>query len=108
MKAFFKSEDVFNITGRGLVITGHILIGAIHIGDSIKIGDKYFVIKGVESFSRNFGTSLPTDDHIGILITDQTKDEFIKTNGDMLGDNHEIKSFSERREDKINDLLDNG
>jgi len=98
MKARFKLEDVFTITGRGTVITGRLEYGSFLVNDIITIGVKHYIIKGVEQFRKAFG-NLPGD-NIGILIN-ADKDEIKKNLKDIC----DIRDKSEIRDDKINSIL---
>jgi translation elongation factor EF-Tu-like GTPase len=76
MKAQFLFEDAFNITGRGIVITGRIESGEIETGDMINIGGDFFKIKGRESFRGSVGY---VGKNVGLLIqTKLTKEELMK------------------------------
>lgn len=102
MKAQFRIEDVFIITGRGVVVTGR-LVGpnrSFSTGDIVTIGDKNYTIKGIEESKKTFG-DLPGD-NIGILINGD-KEEIKR----YLKDICDIRSISELRDDRINDILDN-
>jgi len=48
--AKFKIDDVFNITGRGIVLSGEIESGEINTGNYIELGYNSFLITGVEGF----------------------------------------------------------
>ena len=52
MKATFKFEDVFSVTGRGVVITGRIVEGNIDKTCLILMGDKRLSISGIEMFRK--------------------------------------------------------
>ena len=102
MKAQFRIEDVFIITGRGVVVTGR-LVGpnrSFSTGDILTIGDKNYIIKGIEQFKKTFGDLI--GDNVGILINGDKEE--IKKN---LKDICDIKDKSDVREDRINDILDN-
>ena len=109
MKAQFRIEDVFTITGRGVVVTGRLEMGSFNVGDILTIGSKHYVIKGVEKFRKAFG-NLPGD-NIGILINGDKEEikRFIKEESKPLSSLLlcSIRSISEIREDVINDILDN-
>lgn len=67
MKAKFQINDIFTVTGRGIVLSGNIVDGNISKGDLVKIGDELFPIIGVEGFS-NAGGFKPMNPNVGLLI----------------------------------------
>ncbi len=100
MKAKIKNEDVFSITGRGVVIAGRIIEGFIELGDILIIGDKYIKIRGIESFRKAFNTANPGD-NIGILLdSDITKDEAMKYKGQIL----DVTTKSDMRQELLIEL----
>ena len=61
----FKIEDVFIITGRGIVLSGEIISGKINTGDYIEIGTNPFLIIGIESFRKG---DTGVSSRVGLLI----------------------------------------
>lgn len=53
--AQFLLQDWFNITGRGLVITGQIIRGKIAVGDFVCFNDGVVKIKSVEIGDKSSG-----------------------------------------------------
>jgi translation elongation factor EF-Tu-like GTPase len=75
MKAKFGLEDIFNVTGRGVVLTGRIIEGNFNKNDLIVMGDKLISIKAIEMF-RKLMDGAEAGDNVGILIGNQmTVDE---------------------------------
>ena len=65
-------EDVFTITGRGTVATGHIERGSAHVGDPVEIvgmkdEKKSTVITGLEMFRKTLDEAL-AGDNVGALL----------------------------------------
>lgn len=74
-----KIEDVFIITGRGLVITGLIESGCIHLNDKIKsvgsnTGNAY-PICNIDVLGKSLEEAKPGD-NVGLLLRGAPKDEF--------------------------------
>jgi GTPase len=61
--AQFLLQDWFNLTGRGLVITGQIIRGQIASGDFVCLNDEPIKIKSVE-----IGDKRPNDFFIGLIL----------------------------------------
>jgi translation elongation factor EF-Tu-like GTPase len=71
----FFIEDSFNVTNRGLAITGRIPDDSvINKGDIIFIGDDRFDIKSVENFTKSVGKS---GDNFAILIDGKVSKEYV-------------------------------
>lgn len=88
----FKIEDVFIITGRGIVLSGEILSGKINTGDYINIGLNPFLIIGIESF-RKGGSGVSS--RVGILIrTSDTNKSFPEIKEDLKQYNNTIASIT--------------
>lgn len=100
MKAEFQIEDVFNITGRGTVITGRIISGTINNGDYILIEKKRYLIRGIEMFRKTFNT-VTKGDNVGLLVSNITKEE------DTWYRNYicDVVDIVELRNTKISDIL---
>src|SRR5512137_827901 len=71
-------EDVFNIAGRGTVVTGSITAGTVRKGDEVLIrrstSDKRRIVAGIESFRKTIDQA-SAGDKVGILLKDVRKDE---------------------------------
>jgi elongation factor Tu len=71
-------EDVFNIEGRGTVVTGRIERGIIKVGDEVEIvglmDTKKTTVIGVEMFNKQLDEGR-AGDNAGILIRGTKKDE---------------------------------
>ena len=80
-----RVEDVFAISGRGLVVTGKIAGGVVRVGDQAILrsgsGDKPCRVTGIESLrkSRDAATA---GENVGVLLVGVRREE-IKT-GDTL------------------------
>ena len=68
-------EDVFTVTGRGVVATGRIASGKVKVGDKIRLigsadgaaKDETFTVEGIEMFNKMMD-SAETGDNVGILL----------------------------------------
>ncbi len=72
-------EDVYEISGKGIVVTGKIDRGTVKVGDSIQIvglsKEKVTTtVLGIEMF-RNQSESAEIGDNVGILLKDVTKNQ---------------------------------
>ena len=73
-------EDVFTVTGRGVVINGRIASGKVKVGDKIRLigagdgdgKDLPFTVEGIEMFHKTLDEA-ETGDNVGILIGDVDK-----------------------------------
>lgn len=75
-------EDVFTITGRGTVVTGHVESGSVQINDTVLInGSRPVVVTGIEMFRKTLDVAV-AGDNCGILLRDVTRDEI--SQGDVL------------------------
>ena len=73
--------DVFNITGRGTVITGKIESGEIRVGDTISLRGKSYNVQGIEMFRRNTQEA-KAGDNVGILLRGLDRNSVAR--GDVL------------------------
>ncbi|MBC7864191.1 MAG: hypothetical protein IAF38_14535 [Bacteroidia bacterium] len=75
--ARFQIEDIFKITGRGIVLAGKIIEGEINTGDIIELkinGEiKTRQICGLEMFGRTMDTS-----KFAVLIRTESEEEVIE------------------------------
>lgn len=71
-------EDVFNISGRGTVVTGRVEQGKIHVGDEVEIvgshTTKKTVVTGVEMY-RKLLDECQAGDNVGLLLRNIGRDE---------------------------------
>jgi translation elongation factor EF-Tu-like GTPase len=79
-------EDVFNISGRGTVVTGKVQSGAIKLGDSVVLrragGDtQTYTVTGIEMF-RKVRDQAQSGDNVGLLLRKLQIDAVAK--GDVL------------------------
>ncbi len=79
-------QDVFNITGRGTVITGCVELGQVSVGDVVQLRRvdgtcKSVTIGGIEVFRKMLDTAT-VGMNVGILIRDIEKSEIGR--GDVL------------------------
>lgn len=70
-------EDVFSITGRGTVITGHISSGSVSVGDTVTLSrtdgsTRPVTVVGIEMFRKTLDTA-GVGDNVGLLIRSITK-----------------------------------
>lgn len=101
MKAIFKFEDVFSVTGRGIVIVGTVIEGNIDKSCLVMMGDQQLSIRGFEQFRKLMDGAGPGD-NVGILLGSQTPLDFVKK---YRGTELIITNITEIREEKLNDLL---
>ena len=72
-------DDVFSITGRGLVVTGRVLSGTIHQGDQVAVesltgGSRSTVVDGVEQLRKLTGAATVGED-VGLLLRGLGRDD---------------------------------
>jgi len=75
-------QDVFTITGRGIVATGQVSEGALSVGDDIIVkrhgkDDVYTKVKGIEVY-RKLINEARKGDNIGILFADTINREEVQ------------------------------
>lgn len=74
-------EDIFEITGRGIVATGRIESGHIHVGDKVQLqgfgSNKLSIVTGVEKF-RELLDEGEAGDNVGLLLRGVEKNEMAK------------------------------
>ena len=75
-------DDIFFIKGRGLVATGRVEAGALHVGDELQVnGEKSVKVDGIEAF-RKVLDEAKEGDNIGVLFAKLTRED-LKA-GDVL------------------------
>ena len=79
-------EDVFTITGRGTVVTGHVASGVVRVGDPLVIESATHppaatTCTGVEMFRKKLGHATKGD-NVGIMLDGVDKQQV--TRGDWL------------------------
>jgi len=73
-------DDVFNITGRGVVVTGKIINGTLQVGDSINIRNSASItgisstVTGIEQFRKSINIA-NAGEFVGMLLRGVSKDE---------------------------------
>ena len=79
----FFVEDVFNVFGKGTVVTGIVEKGMIHIGEELTIlsSNKKTSIVGVEQFRKKLDYA-QVGDKVGLLLNDISREEVKQ--GDIL------------------------
>jgi translation elongation factor EF-Tu-like GTPase len=82
----FKVEDVFTITGRGIVVTGRVTSGSVDVGYTVEIhkaNGKVIstMVAGIESF-RKMKTTAVAGENVGILLQGISKSDVSR--GDIL------------------------
>lgn len=70
-------EDVFTITGRGTVVTGHVESGSVKVGDTVRLGrtdgsSREVAVAGIEMFRKILNTA-KRGDNVGLLLRDVDK-----------------------------------
>lgn len=74
-------EDVFSITGRGVVVTGRVERGKVKVSDTIELVglglDKTSVVTGVEMFQKTLDEG-QAGDNVGLLLRGVEKDQVIR------------------------------
>jgi len=86
MSQLFIVTDIFNITGRGCIVSGRIQEGEFRIGDPIKILRNGVIegkttIAGIEMINYS-NKSIPRDDTIGFLLKGLNKEDILA--GDII------------------------
>jgi elongation factor 1-alpha len=78
-------QDVFNIKGVGVVVTGRVISGRLRPGDRVVLRplDRIVEVKSIEMHHKPLEEALPGD-NVGVNIKGATKDEIRR--GDVLGD----------------------
>jgi translation elongation factor EF-Tu-like GTPase len=71
-KATVKIDDVFKITGRGVVVKCQIVDGDINQEDSIVFGDSRYAITSVEQFAVVGGNGAPYS--VGLILKGAIED----------------------------------
>lgn len=73
-------DDVFSITGRGIIVTGTIASGMIKVGDTVKLKNiasdsvRVVTVAGIEMFRRVLD-SATEGENVGLLLRGVTRDE---------------------------------
>ncbi len=73
-------DDVFSITGRGIIVTGTIASGMIKVGDTVKLKNiasdsvRVVTVVGIEMFRRVLD-SAAEGENVGLLLRGVTRDE---------------------------------
>ena len=81
-------KDVFQISGRGLLVTGRIDAGSVSVGDEMVLvqktgGEREVTVTGIESFGNKQPDEMATrGDDVGLLLDGISKKEISK--GDPL------------------------
>ena len=65
----FEIADVFNITGRGTIVTGHVVKGSLKVGEEVTIAEtgQTTVVTGMEMF-RKMLDEVKEGENAGILL----------------------------------------
>jgi translation elongation factor EF-Tu-like GTPase len=79
-------EDVFMITGRGVVVTGRVASGVAAVGQSVRVVRNGAVVatskvNGIEKFRAVLETA-STGENVGLLLDSMTRDQV--TAGDLV------------------------
>ncbi len=74
----FGIEDVFSITGRGIVVTGRVQKGTIMVGENVKIYSNGQILEssvtGIEMFRKTLDVA-NEGDNCGLLLNGITRDQ---------------------------------
>ena len=71
-----KSDEKYNIQGRGLVYVFNSAPATIKVGCPVIIDGDYFVVRGIERFKPScFGFGTPSHLPVGLLVKPCTKEE---------------------------------
>ena len=60
-------SDVFNITGRGTVVTGRVEMGQVSVGDRVDVAGTSYVVNALEMFRKSVNVA-SEGDMIGIVL----------------------------------------
>lgn len=83
-------EDIFSISGRGIVITGTIENGVVHSKDTVYINDKPFIVTAIEQYKKVIDTA-SAGMSVGILLKNASKKDFKA--GDAVYSELEVDDF---------------
>jgi translation elongation factor EF-Tu-like GTPase len=70
-------DDVFTITGRGTVVTGHIDKGSIRLNDVVKVAGLTTTVTGIEMFRKHLDYA-EEGDNVGLLLKDVGRNDVQK------------------------------
>lgn len=79
-------QDVFSITGRGVVVTGSVAAGTVTVGATIEVSRngtvvRTFRVKGIET-SRKARKQVGPGESVGLLLADAERHELLS--GDVI------------------------
>lgn len=80
----FLVNDVFFITGKGVVVTGEVSLGSINVNDRVYLEKsngqtKEVIIHGIETFKQN-KRNAREGENVGIMIKNAKRKEVLKGN----------------------------
>lgn len=79
MKSSFLVKDVFEIVGRGLIITGVVLTGIVKKQMKTTVNGKQIEVVGIEAFRKTLDEAKPNDE-VGLLVSGKvSKSDFSQT-----------------------------
>lgn len=93
-------DDVFDVSGRGTVITGVVENGTIRINDTVIINNRTFVITGIEQFGKLID-SASSGMCVGVLLKDAKKSDFRKGDHVYQGVEKQVQSAFENLEESL-------
>ena len=67
-------EEVYHITGVGVVIVARIIDDMINVGDEVIIGNKITRVKAIEKHHKRWQNAMPNE-IVGLQLTDISKNE---------------------------------
>jgi len=73
----FQVQDVFKITGVGIVPVGKVLSGSISVGQTTHINGKFAMIKSIEMHHQQMQAAYPGD-NVGICLDGVAKNDVQK------------------------------
>ena len=76
-KFYMPIEDVFNITSKGVVLTGKIEKGTLRLGDKVEVLLDDNRVLGIETLTKLKEVAY-AGDNVGILIGEQVKEKNVK------------------------------
>ena len=73
-------DDIFSISGKGIVVTGTILRDSVRLNDTLMVMEtgKIARVVGIESFRKQLDV-VSAGDNVGIFLADVTRDDLMKS-----------------------------
>lgn len=67
-------EDVFDVRGRGVVVTGRIESGTLKVGDEVNLTGRTVTVLGIEIFRKTLEQA-SMGDNVGVLLRGIARDD---------------------------------